>query len=109
MMSLQEQVVQKVNRLSEDNLQFLLEMIERFMWTESKEEKAEPVYDRYSDRLDDSDLIHEGEGVLTPKMKAFMELEEMLTPVSEELDYDKELAEAREEKYGYIVLVLVGS
>ena len=30
MMSLQERVVQKVNGLSEDNLQFLLEMIERF-------------------------------------------------------------------------------
>ena len=41
MMSLQERVVQKVNRLSEDNLQFLLEMIERFMWTGSEEEKAE--------------------------------------------------------------------
>ena len=40
--------------------------------------------------------------MLTPKMKAFIELEEMLTPVSEDLDYDKELAEAREKKYGYI-------
>ncbi len=42
MMSLQEQIVQKVNSLSEDNLQFLSEMIERFMWTGSEEEKAEP-------------------------------------------------------------------
>ena len=40
MMSLQERVVQKVNGLSEDNLQFLLEMIERFMWTDSTEEKT---------------------------------------------------------------------
>ena len=31
MLTLQEQVVQKVSGLSEDNLQFLLEMIERFM------------------------------------------------------------------------------
>ena len=31
MLTLQEKVVQKVNGLSEDNLQFLLEMIERFM------------------------------------------------------------------------------
>ena len=38
---------------------------------------------------------------MTPKMKAFLELEEMLVPVSEELDYDKELAEARQEKYDY--------
>ena len=83
MMSLQERVVQKVNGLSEDNLQFLLEMIERFMWTDSTEEKTGD------------------EGRLTPTMKAFLELEEMLVPVSEELDYDKELAEARQEKYGY--------
>ena len=33
---LQEQVLQKVSNLSEDNLQFLLEMIERYM----KSEKA---------------------------------------------------------------------
>ena len=39
---------------------------------------------------------------LTPEMKAFLELEQMLVPVQEELDYDKELAEARQEKYGYI-------
>ncbi|MEY8519097.1 hypothetical protein AALC25_19825 [Lachnospiraceae bacterium 29-84] len=31
MLTLQEQVVQKVSGLSEDNLQFLLEMINRFM------------------------------------------------------------------------------
>ena len=42
------------------------------------------------------------EKALTPKMKAFLELEKMLTPVSYELDYDKELAKARDEKYGYI-------
>ncbi len=34
---------------------------------------------------------------MTPKMKAFMELEEMLVPVFPELDYDQELAEARDE------------
>lgn len=39
-MTLQEQVVQKVSGLSEDNLKFLLEMIERFMWTDSTEEKT---------------------------------------------------------------------
>lgn len=38
---------------------------------------------------------------VTPKMKAFLELEDMLIPVSQELDYDKELAEARDKKYGY--------
>ncbi len=30
-MTLQEQVVQKVNSLSEDNLQFLLDMMNRFI------------------------------------------------------------------------------
>lgn len=38
---------------------------------------------------------------VTPKMKAFLELEEMLVPASQELDYDKELAEARDGKYGF--------
>ena len=36
---LQEQVVQKISGLSEDNLQFLLEMIDRFMQPEVKENK----------------------------------------------------------------------
>lgn len=38
---------------------------------------------------------------VTPKIKAFLELEDMLVPMEQELDYDKELAEARNEKYGY--------
>lgn len=38
---------------------------------------------------------------ISPKMQAFMELEKMLFPVSQEIDYDKELAEARDERYGY--------
>lgn len=36
---LQEQVVQKMSGLSEDNLQFLLEMIDRFMQHEVKEKR----------------------------------------------------------------------
>lgn len=39
---------------------------------------------------------------LTPKMTAFLELEQMLVPIQKELNYDKELEEARQEKYGYI-------
>jgi hypothetical protein len=42
------------------------------------------------------------EETLSPKMNAFLELEQMLIPASEDLDYDKELAEARDEKYGRI-------
>ncbi len=36
---LQEQVVQKISTLSEENLQFLLEMIDRFMQPEVEEKK----------------------------------------------------------------------
>lgn len=36
-----------------------------------------------------------GEIEVSPKMKAFWDLEKMIVPISGELDYDKELAEAR--------------
>lgn len=39
MSALQEQVVQKISGLSEDNLQFLLEMIDRFMQPETGEKE----------------------------------------------------------------------
>lgn len=38
---------------------------------------------------------------ITPKMRALGELEKMLVPVSQEIDYEKELAEARDERYGH--------
>lgn len=41
------------------------------------------------------------EPAMAPKMEAFLELERMLVPAGQGLDYDKELAEARDEKYGY--------
>ncbi|MCM1090989.1 MAG: hypothetical protein NC092_11705 [Butyrivibrio sp.] len=43
MSALQEQVVQKIGGLSEDNLQFLLEMIDRFMQPETKEKNVTVV------------------------------------------------------------------
>jgi len=46
MSALQEQLVQKINGLSEDNLQFLLEMIERFMQPEPGEKKNTTVAKR---------------------------------------------------------------
>ncbi len=39
MSALQEQVVQKINGLSEENLKFLLEIIERFMKPEATEKR----------------------------------------------------------------------
>ncbi len=46
------------------------------------------------------DRSFETEPNVSPKMKAFLELEEMVKPVPE-LDYKKELEEARTEKYGH--------
>ena len=41
----------------------------------------------------------ESKFAISPKMKAFGELEKMIRPVPE-LDYKKELEDARDEKYG---------
>lgn len=46
MSALQEQVVQKISGLSEDNLQFLLEMIDRFMQPEVREKKETVITKR---------------------------------------------------------------
>lgn len=46
------------------------------------------------------DRSHESGPAVSPKLKAFWELEQMVRPVPE-LDYEKELAEARNEKYGH--------
>lgn len=46
MLTLQERVVQKINGLSEDNLQFLLEMINRFMQPDSGEKEMNVVSKR---------------------------------------------------------------
>lgn len=46
MLTLKEQVVQKVNGLSEDNLQVILEMINRFMQSDSTEKRAALVSKR---------------------------------------------------------------
>lgn len=46
MLTLQEKVVQKVSGLSEDNLQFLLEMIERFMQPDSIEKEKTMIPNR---------------------------------------------------------------
>ena len=45
-MTLQEQVVQKVGDLSEEDLRFLLEMIERFMKPDAMESKTTIITNR---------------------------------------------------------------
>lgn len=56
---------------------------------------------RYIQALKVKNAGVDGEIKITPKMRAFQELEKMLIPVSQEIDYDKELAEARDERYSY--------
>ena len=46
MLSLQDQVVHKVSNLSEDNLQFLLEIIDRFMQADTVQDKESVVSKR---------------------------------------------------------------
>ena len=46
------------------------------------------------------DRPHESEATVSPKLKAFLDLEQMVKPVPE-LDYEKELEEARDKKYGH--------
>ena len=46
MLTLQEQVVQKVSGLSEDNLRFLLDMIERFMQPDTMGRKTTATANR---------------------------------------------------------------
>ena len=46
------------------------------------------------------DRPHESETSVSPKLKAFLDLEQMVKPVPE-LDYEKELEEARDKKYGH--------
>lgn len=46
------------------------------------------------------DRPHESETNISPKLKAFLDLEQMVKPVPE-LDYEKELEEVRDKKYGH--------
>lgn len=79
MTALRQEAMQLIERLPEEKFPYLIQFIREL-------EIGTPKY----------------EGKITPKMKAFMELEQMLVPVSDDLDYDEELAKARDEKYGNI-------
>lgn len=75
---------------------------EAIQLVEQMPEEQMPYIIQYMHALKSNDLRTEDKDAVTPKMKAFLELEKMLVPVSGDLDYDKELAEARQEKYGDI-------
>ena len=78
---------------------------EAIQLVEQMPEEQMPYVIQYIQRLKNGNLrteqFSDSEPLVTPKMAAFLELEEMLVPISPDLDYDKELEEARNEKYGY--------
>lgn len=76
---------------------------EAIQLVEQMPEEKMPYVIQYIQAIKDNVLnidLSLGEIEISPKMKAFWELEKMIVPISSELDYDKELAEARDEKYG---------
>lgn len=84
MTALKREVIQLVEQMPEEQMPYVIQYIHTL---KNKDLRADQIMDR--------------ELPVTPKMAAFQELEKMLIPMSLELDYDKELAEARNEKYGY--------
>lgn len=87
MSELQEQVVQMISDLSDDNVSFLIEIIQRLMPQEQ--------YSQKNDFLNNED-----------SMRAFRRLEgaraEIHQYLPEDFDPDRELEEARAERYGSI-------
>ena len=82
MTALRREAIQLVEQMPEEQMPYVIQYIQAL---------KENVLDINLDL---------GEIEISPKMKAFWELESMIVPISQELDYGKELAEAREEKYG---------
>ena len=84
---LQEQAVQMIRGMSDENVSFLIEVIQRLV--------PEKPYQNTIDQLD-----------IDKKMQAFRRLnaarEEIKQYLPENFDPDKELEEAWEEKYGNI-------
>lgn len=82
MTALKREVIQLVEQMPEEQMPYVIQYIHTL---KNKDLRADQIMDRE----------------LPIKMAAFQELEKMLIPMSLELDYDKELAEARNKKYGY--------
>lgn len=83
MTALKHEAIQLVAQMPEEQMPYLIQYIRRL---EENFHRAE---------------FSGNKAAANPELKAFLELEDMLVPVDQELDYDKELAEARDEKYGY--------
>ena len=85
MTALKREVIQLVEQMPEDQMPYVIQYIQTL-----------------KGKISGTEQLSSDEVTVTPKMSAFLELEKMLIPVSQELDYDKELAEARDERYGRI-------
>lgn len=84
MTALRREAIQLVEQMPEEQMPYVIHYIQAL-----------------KDRVLDVNLVLR-ENEMSPKMKAYRELERMIVPISQTLDYDKELAEARDEKYGYL-------
>ena len=84
MTALKREVIQMVEQMPEEQMPYVIQYIHTL---NSKDLRTEQSLD--------------SELPVTPEMAAFLELEKMIVPILPELDYDKELAEARNEKCGY--------
>lgn len=78
---LREQAVQLVEQIPEDQIPDIIQYLHSFI------------------KKDGYDRSLNSEAGVSPKLKAFWELEKMIKPLPE-LDYKKELENARNEKYG---------
>ena len=85
MTALKREAIQLVEHMPEDQMSYVIQYIQTLKGKSS-----------------DTEHLSSDEVTVTPKMRAFLELEKMLIPVSQELDYDRELGEARDERYGRI-------
>lgn len=82
MTALRREAIQLVEQMPEEQMSHIIQYIRSLIGKSSSDEQVSKNVEA------------------TPKMKAFWELEKMLVPMSQDLDYKKELAEARDEKYG---------
>ena len=78
MTALKQEAVQMIDRLPEEKVKYVIQFIRNMESPVNSEKK------------------------ISPKMQAFLDLEKMKLHVSEDFDYEKELKESRELKYGSI-------
>lgn len=85
MTALKREAIQLVEQMPDDQMPYVIQYIHRL-----------------KDQVLGAEQLSSDEAAVTTKMRAFLQLEKMIVPVSAELDYDKELSEARDERYGNI-------